>query len=72
MCVPIYIFWANLTLFLPKPLLARVLRRIAPLELCGGPGDVVFWHGRMVHSVGQHTGERVRIAVPCDFQQARG
>ena len=31
----------------------------------------IFWHGRMAHSVGQHRGSKVRIGVPCDFQQDR-
>ena len=53
------------------PLLAEVVADTTPLELCGSGGMVVFWHGRLVHSVGQHRGDGVRLAVPCDWQQVR-
>lgn len=51
--------------------LKKVVRTITPFELVGGPGDVIFWHGRMVHSAGIHTGPGIRWAVFGDFCQDR-
>ena len=55
----------------------RVLRDITPLECTGQPGDVVFWHPRMLHSAGVNYSAEpdvgppsVRLAVPCDYQRA--
>jgi len=44
---------------------------IVPLEMCGGKGDVIWWHGKTLHSAGIHTGDTVRLAIPADFQQLR-
>ena len=46
-----------------------VVDEIEPVEVCGGAGDVIFWHGRLLHSAGVHEGSVVRFAVPADFQQ---
>lgn len=54
-----------------RPLLNLVKCTIQPVELCGKPGDVIFWHGRLAHSVGRHSGDEVRIAAFADFQQDR-
>ena len=45
----------------------RVVTEIQPVELVGAPGDVIFWHGRTVHSSGIHTGDAIRWAVFADF-----
>lgn len=47
--------------------MAQVVAEIAPLELVGGKGDVIFWHGRLVHSASVNRGERIRWAVFADF-----
>ena len=49
----------------------RVLRDIQPLEVPGEKGDVIFWHGRTVHSAGAHFGRNIRWAVFADFTQHR-
>ena len=49
----------------------RVVREVRPVELVGGAGTVIFWHGRTVHSAGIHTGDRIRWAVFADFTQNR-
>ncbi len=51
----------------------EILRDTTPMELTGEPGDVVFWHSRILHSAGiNHSAEwdspRVRAIVPVDFQ----
>ncbi len=55
----------------PLPHFAEVMREVAtetaPLELTGSKGDVVFWHGRLVHSAGVHFGQHIRWAVFADF-----
>lgn len=53
----------------------EILRSVPPLEFCGGPGDVVFWHSRLIHSAGinysaETSTPRVRLVVPCDFQHS--
>ncbi|MBF67559.1 MAG: hypothetical protein CMQ29_07675 [Gammaproteobacteria bacterium] len=54
---------------------AEVLANVTPVEITGKAGDVVFWHGRMMHSAGiNHSaveGNRpvARLVVPCDFQR---
>ena len=53
----------------------RVLGEVQPVEITGKAGDVVFWHGRMMHSAGiNHSaveGNRpvARLVVPCDYQR---
>eukprot|EP00928_Gymnodinium_smaydae_P039982 TRINITY_DN27199_c0_g2_i1.p1 TRINITY_DN27199_c0_g2~~TRINITY_DN27199_c0_g2_i1.p1 ORF type:complete len:382 (-),score=29.76 TRINITY_DN27199_c0_g2_i1:227-1372(-) len=40
------------------------MRSIAPLEIPGKAGDVIFWHGRLLHSPGVHLNQdRIRFAV---------
>ncbi len=57
--------WSPLPSF--RDAVRSVVRDIVPLELPGAAGDVIFWHGRTVHSAGIHTGERIRWAVFGDF-----
>ena len=45
----------------------RVVAEIQPVELVGEAADVIFWHGRTVHSSGIHTGDDIRWAVFADF-----
>ena len=47
--------------------LKRVVDEIQPFELIGDAGDVIFWHGRTVHSSGIHTGDDIRWAMFADF-----
>ena len=47
--------------------LKQVVDEIEPYELVGEAGDVIFWHGRTVHSSGIHTGDDIRWAVFADF-----
>lgn len=49
----------------------RVVRTITPYELIGNAGDVIFWHGRLIHSAGIHIGKTIRWAVFGDFTQDR-
>ena len=55
----------------PLPHFGDVMRQViaetTPLELAGHKGDVIFWHGRTVHSSGPHFGKHVRWAVFADF-----
>lgn len=57
----------------PLPHFGDVMREVTagttPLELAGHKGDVIFWHGRAVHSSGPHFGEHIRWAVFADFMQ---
>lgn len=53
-----------------KELHGKAIREIEPIECCGEAGDVIWWHGRTLHSAGIHHGSTVRLAVPADFQQA--
>lgn len=51
-----------------------ILQTTTPIEFVGNPGDVVFWHPRLIHSAGVNysaaTGEPlIRYIVPCDFQK---
>ena len=61
--------WSPLPTF--RTVLREVVDEIRPLELAGGKGDVIFWHGRAVHSAGLHTGDRIRWAVFADFTHDR-
>ena len=54
-----------------KAVFERAVAEIEPVEVCGEAGDVVWWHGRMLHSAGIHVGDAIRFAVPADFQQDR-
>lgn len=51
-----------------------ILNEVAPVELAGEAGDVIFWHPRLLHSAGiNHSSEwdkpLVRVIVPCDYQK---
>ena len=58
-----------------EKVVAQVLAEVNPVEITGKAGDVVFWHGRMMHSAGiNHSsveGNRpvARVIVPCDYQR---
>ena len=52
----------------------RIVSNVSPVEFCGAPGDVVFWHPRLIHSGGVNFSAiddkpRIRMVVPCDFQK---
>ena len=47
----------------------QVVREIKPVELKGEPGDVIFWHGRTVHSSGIHIGSNIRWALFGDLMR---
>lgn len=52
----------------------RTVSTIAPAECIGSPGDVVFWHPRILHSSGKNYSAIdgspcIRIVIPCDFQK---
>ena len=49
----------------------EVVQNVAPVEFVGNQGDVVFWHGRTVHSAGVHIGDSIRWAVFADFTEDR-
>lgn len=57
--------WSPLPSF--RDAVKRVVAEIQPVELVGAAGDVIFWHGRTVHSSGIHTGDDIRWAVFADF-----
>ena len=61
--------WSPLPTF--RDALRQVVAEIEPLEIAAAAGDVVFWHGRTVHSPGVHWGERIRWAVFADFTHDR-
>ena len=51
-----------------------ILATTHPVEFVGEPGDVVFWHPRLIHSAGvnfstETSNPLVRFIVPCDFQR---
>lgn len=54
-----------------------ILQDTVPVEFCGEPGDVVFWHPRLIHSAGvnysaETPNPQIRYAIPCDFQKDAG
>ena len=57
--------WSPLPDF--RDAMRRVVAEIEPVEFAGGKGDVIFWHGRAVHSAGVHLGDSIRWAVFADF-----
>lgn len=61
--------WSPLSTF--RSSLRRVVAEIQPYEVVGEAGDVIFWHGRMVHSMGMHAGDRIRWALSADFAHNR-
>ena len=54
-----------------KDCMREVIETIAPVEFAGKRGDVVFWHGRTVHSAGIHVGDTIRWALFSDYTQDR-
>lgn len=51
-----------------------LLRVSTPVEFHGRPGDVLFWHPRLLHSPGINRSAEwekpvVRLIVPCDYQK---
>jgi hypothetical protein len=46
-----------------------VFRERPCVECCGGPGDVVFWHHRIMHAGGHNRSGRIRLAVLGDFKR---
>ena len=61
--------WSPLPTF--RDAMRQVVAEIEPVELAGGKGDVIFWHGRTVHSAGAHLGRRIRWALFADFTHDR-
>lgn len=57
--------WSPLPEF--RDAMRRVVAEIEPVEFAGEKGDVIFWHGRTVHSAGVHMGDSIRWAVFADF-----
>ena len=57
----------------PRPDFRDYLREavstITPVELVANAGDVIFWHGRMVHTAGIHVGSNIRWALFGDFMR---
>ena len=49
----------------------EVVSTIKPLELIANKGDVIFWHGRTVHTAGIHHNEDIRWAVFGDYCEDR-
>ena len=52
----------------------RIVSHVSPVEVGGAPGDVIFWHPRLIHSGGINFSAtdgkpRMRMVVPCDFQK---
>ena len=52
--------------------LDTALNDITPLEFSGRAGDVLFWHPRLLHSVGinhsaEHGRQILRLIVPYDY-----
>lgn len=50
-----------------------ILKRVTPVQFHGTPGDVVFWHPRLVHGPGinysaEHKEPVIRYIVPCEYQ----
>ena len=61
--------WSPLPTF--RAAMRQVVAEIEPLELVGNAGDVIFWHGRTVHSAGAHLGSGIRWALFADFTHNR-
>ena len=49
--------------------IAHVRETITPVEFAGEAGDVIFWHGRTVHSSGVHLASNIRWALFGDFMR---
>ena len=49
----------------------RIQASIAPVEITGPAGTVIFWHQRLVHTAGINTLRIVRHATLCDFKNER-
>ena len=61
--------WSPLPSF--RDAVRQVVDKIEPVEFAGEKGDVIFWHGRTVHSAGVHLGDSIRWAVFADFTMDR-
>ena len=61
--------WSPLAGF--RDVMQQVVEDIEPYELVAEKGSVIFWHGRMVHSVGIHIGSDIRWALITDFTHNR-
>ena len=61
--------WSPLPDF--RDAIRQVVAEIEPVEFSGEKGDVIFWHGRTVHSAGVHLGDSIRWAVFADFTMDR-
>ena len=59
--------WSPLPCF--EDAMEHVIENIEPYEIIGNKGDVIFWHGRMVHSSGIHIGHDIRWAIMDDFSE---
>ena len=59
--------WSPLPTF--SDYIKQVVRDVKPVELIGEPGDVIFWHGRTVHSSGIHIGTNIRWALFGDLMR---
>ena len=57
--------WSPLPCF--RHAMRQVVAETEPVEFAGQKGDVIFWHGRTVHSAGVHLGDSIRWAVFADF-----
>jgi hypothetical protein len=42
-------------------------RKRPGVECCGGPGDLIFWHHRIMHTAGHNRSRRVRLAILGDY-----
>lgn len=49
----------------------EALENTTPFEFIGSKGDVLFWHGRLIHSAGIHVKDTIRWAVFADFSHDR-
>ncbi|HAO55262.1 MAG: hypothetical protein CMQ36_11105 [Gammaproteobacteria bacterium] len=45
----------------------QIAKETIPFEVCAPKGSVIFWHGRLVHSVGIHNTKNIRWALFADF-----
>ena len=61
--------WSPLPTF--RDAMRQVVAEIEPFELAGRKGDVIFWHGRTVHSAGAHLSRDIRWALFADFTHDR-
>jgi ectoine hydroxylase-related dioxygenase (phytanoyl-CoA dioxygenase family) len=48
----------------------RLIRDTEPFEVTGSAGDTLFYHHRLIHTVGINTSDVVRQAVFCDYMRS--